>query len=216
MNSPTAKKRSSQQAYSRKILDQLATSEEYKIAGAHAKAIAIVESILAEDPECLAAVEELADNFLSLDKHAEAEKAADYALMISKESYIANYTKGFLELARGNWQAAIVLLQKANILQANNPEILRCLGWGLFHAGKQAEGVATLQRALNLRSDDPMILCDLGVCALHDHVFQKAIDYFEKALKASPLNERAYECLQAAKDFQAKLQQSQSNSPQIV
>ncbi|MBI5414724.1 tetratricopeptide repeat protein [Candidatus Peregrinibacteria bacterium] len=190
--------------YPRKVLTRLAESEECKISGNYVKAVEIVEGILLEDPSCLAAVEELADNFLSLDKYEEAEKAADFALKLDEKSYIANYVKGFLELSKGRWGQAGEFLKVANQSQPNNPEILRCLGWGTFHAGKRIEGIATLDRALNLRPEDPMILCDLGVCQLHCNSFQKAVTLFEKALEIAPSNGRAQECLQAAQDFQRK------------
>lgn len=191
--------------YSPKIMNQLAESEELKINGKHERAIGIAETILLDSPDCLAAIEELADNFLSLERYEQAEKAADHALKVDTESYIANYTKGFLELSRGNWKTAVHYLQVANTKQPNNPEILRCLGWGLFHLGKRIEGLATLDRARNLRPDDIMILCDLGICCLHCNSFEKAITLFERALELSPMSERAHECLEATKELEKKI-----------
>ncbi len=196
----------SEMPYSRKVMSQLAQSEEFKISGNHSKAIEIAETILLDDPGCLAAVEELADNFLSLDKLPEAEKAANFAIKLSPTSYIGNYVKGFIELSRGKWENALQFLLAANLEHPNNPEILRCLGWGIFHLGKKIEGIATLDRALNLRPDDPMILCDLGVCLLHCNSFDRAVTLFERALAIAPTNERAMECLEAAKEFRKKFQ----------
>ncbi len=215
MTSKSAKYSSSDAHYSQKIMDQLATSEEYKIAGEHEKAIDIAEKILLDDPLCLAAIEELADNFLSLEKYSKAEKSSDFALTLDPKSYIANYTKGFLELSHGNWKKAVGYLQIANEGQTNNPEILRCLGWGLFHSENQIEGLSTLDRALNLRSDDPMILCDLGVCCLHCNSFKKAVSLFEKALEVSPGNVRAEECLKAAQDLKNKIETAQEEEASL-
>lgn len=206
MNSKSTKSASSSShmPYSRKIMTRLAASEECKVAGNYKKAVQIAEEILMEAPNCLAAIEELADNFLSLENYEAAEKAADYALSIDEQSYIANYTKGFLALSQGKWKPAVAFLRIANAGQPHNPEILRCLGWGLFHVGKQADGMVTLDRALNLRPHDPMILCDLGVCCLQSNLFERAVSLFERALQVAPHNERAAECLQAAKDIQRK------------
>jgi len=185
------------------IVRALAQSEGYKIKGENTKALRVAEKILIKDPSCVQAAEEIADNLLSLGKDKEAEKAAKFAYSLNEKSYIANYIIGFTGLDDN--PDAVKHLKIANEACPNNPEILRCLGWGLFHLGHEAEGIATLDRALNIRHDDPLILCDLGVCLLHQNLHEKAVKLFEKALSLEPNNIRAIECYEAAKNIQDEM-----------
>lgn len=199
-----ARKRKSLLEFSRKIMRELAKSEELKILGHYKEAMDIAQKILQKDPSCVPAAEEMADNLLSLEEHSSAEKTADFILSLDPESYIALYIKGFVSLTKGENFVALPYLLDANQKNPNNPEILRCLGWALFHTGKKGEGVATLERALNLRPDDPMILCDLGVCSLHENKLEKTLRLFERALALEPENERAKDCLEAARELGQK------------
>ncbi len=201
---PQEKRRNMLQ-YSRKVMRELAKSEECKVKGKHQEALEIAQKILEKDPSCIAAAEEVADNLLSLNNHESAEKAARFVLILNPKSYIANYTLGFLSLTKGDDPVALPYLSVANNSEPNNPEILRCLGWSLFHTGSRTEGIATLERALNLRPDDSLILCDLGVCCLHLNYFEKTIRLFERALALDPKSTRAKECLEAAKNLKEKM-----------
>jgi len=188
------------------IANKLEKSENAKVLGNHEKALKIARSILIQDPSCIEAAEEVVDNLLSLQDFPEAEKVANFVLSNNENSYIANYALGFIYLTDNLNDLAIGYLQKANKLSPNNPEILRCLGWAIFHVDNKLKGLITLERALNLRSDDPLILCDLGVCLLQEQIFHKAINLFEQALEIENTNERAQDCLQAALSLQKKLE----------
>lgn len=186
----------------RRILNELKKSEELKIIGEHEEAIIILEKILFDDPGCLEALEELADNLLSLDDFERAEKVANFIINLDKKSFIANHVIGFLSLHNGKWREAIAKLKIANESNPNNPEILRCLGWGLYHENKKMEGIATLERALNLDDTNSMILCDLGLCLLQEDDIAVAKVLFEKAILVDPENERARECLGITKNIE--------------
>ncbi len=196
---------------SERIVSQLAKSEEYKIEGEHEKALQIARKILMKDPSCIPAAEEVLDNLVSLQEFEESEKIASFILAREKDSYIAHYALGFILLTSGDNAAALPYLQKANLLNDNNPEILRCLGWAIFNVESKLKGLVTLERALNLRPDDPLILCDLGVCLLHEHVFEKAIYLFEQALALEPENERAKDCLNAAIELEEQFEVINAN-----
>jgi tetratricopeptide (TPR) repeat protein len=99
------------------------------------------------------------------------------------------------------WDVALEFLKRANVLRANNPEILRCLGWSSFNAGKRAQGIVILERALNLDPDNSLTLCDLGICHLQTKNFDKSVDLLKKAMDIDPQNKRIQECYRAAKTF---------------
>jgi tetratricopeptide (TPR) repeat protein len=195
----------SKQKLSSIIANKLEKSENAKVMGNYEQALRIAKSVLIQDPSCLEAAEEVVDNLLSLQDFAEAEKVANFVLEKNDKSYIGNYALGFIYLTDNLNDLAIGYLKKANELSPNNPEILRCLGWATFHVENKLKGLVTLERALNLRSEDPLILCDLGVCLLQEQIFSKAINLFEQALEIDSTNERAQDCLQAAKSLEKKL-----------
>ena len=173
----------------------LEKAEQLKFEARHAEAISILERILALDPENIAALEEVADNELSLGNFDRAETAAERVMAISKDSYTAYYIRGFIASHRKEWKRSIDDLKIANKLEQNNPEILRCLGWSLFNAGQTVQGTVTLERALNLEEQNPLILCDLGVVYLELKDFSKSKALLQRALDIDPKNVRAEECL---------------------
>ena len=176
-------------------LDALERAEQLKLQGKHEEAIVLLEDLLTEDPANVPALEELADNELSLDHYARAEAAAERAITLDQGSYMGHYIVGFLRSQEGKWAESLTELTLAHKLKATKPEILRCLGWALLRSGRQAEGTVTLERSLNLDNDNPLTLCDLGVAYLESRNVAKARLLFQRALELDPQNDRARECV---------------------
>ena len=178
-------------------LARLEEAEKLKLMGRFNEALVILEQLLIEDPENVSALEEVADNELSLENFDRSEAAAEQAVTLDDESYTGHYILGFLRSASQQWEAGIKHLKKANTIRPNNAEILRCLGWALFNAGQRAQGVVTLERALNLDDENSLTLCDLGVAYLQTRNFSKAKSLFDRALELDPENPKALECVKA-------------------
>lgn len=185
------------------VLPRLEKAEQMKIGGRHKEALAILEELLFEDPENVAALEEVADNELSLDHFGRAETAARQAIALDAGSYTGEYILGFLRSRTEEWKEAVAHLRKANLLKSNNPEILRCLGWALFRGGERAQGIVTLERSLNLENDSTLTLCDLGIAYLELRNFAKSRALFLRALDLDPGNQRARECIKALERLRA-------------
>jgi Flp pilus assembly protein TadD len=177
------------------VLEQLEQAEQLKLAGKHDDALVILERLLLDDPGNVSALEEVADNELSLEKFDRAEVAARQAIALDKRSYTGHYILGFIRSHRQQWDEAMTHLKEANRLKPNNPEILRCLGWVLFNINQRPQGVVTLERSLNLDRDNTLTLCDLGVAYLELRNFAKARALFGRALDLDPTNPRARECV---------------------
>ena len=177
-------------------------ADKKKNEGKHVEAITLCERVLAGDLSCVEAYEEIGDNYLSLRKYDRAEKALKQALKFNKNSANANYLLGFVYSCTGNWHGSVELLEKADLAYPNHPEILRCLGWSMYHSGQQKRGIILLERALYLAPNDPLILNDLGVCHLNDKQFDRAALLFKKTLQIEPDNQKAKECLNAVRFFQ--------------
>jgi Tfp pilus assembly protein PilF len=190
-----------QNDYPESVLIALEKIEELKLAGRHEESIQEAQKLLVSDPDCVAALEEIADNFVSLNDFEKAEKASVRALSLDPESYTAHYILGFVASNRKQWSAAIDFLSRANELHQNNAEILRCLGWALFNGNKRTQGIVVLERALNLDTENSLTLCDLGICYLQTKNFEKSIELLKKAVEIDPSNKRARECYEAALQF---------------
>lgn len=162
------------------------------------EALNLLEEVLLSDPTNVVALEEVADNEMSLGHFDRARRAAQSAIDLAKNSCGGHYVLGFLASNEGRFDDSITHLQTANHLDPNNAEILRCLGWSLFSAGREVEGIVTLERALNLEPDSPLTLCDLGVVCLQHRNAHKAVSLLRRALTIDPTDERAKECLQMA------------------
>lgn len=200
-----SQKQNDEQFYPDHILDLLSEAEAFKIAGEHKQAIKTIQKVLCEEPECLIAYEQIADNHLILDEEKQARIAAEFALKLDKKSYIAHYVIGFICLKKSQWKEAYEHLKKADEVLPNNPEILRCLGWNLFKMGKCTKGVILLERVLTIMPEDSIALCDLGVCYFELKHFDKALDLFAKAMEVDPENDRAQEMIQVAREVVEKL-----------
>lgn len=183
---------------SKKVMQELARSEELKLVGNHEKALDIAQKILMDDPACTEAAEEMADNLLSLDRFQEAQKLALHALRLDPKSYIGHFVVGFVASEQEEWKTAEQHFRVSNYQQPNNPEILRCLGWTIFHDGRQEEGISTILRSLSLRKDDPAIMCDLAACYLQVNKFDESITLLEKAMETDSADDRVSELFHVA------------------
>lgn len=174
----------------------LEEAERLKLSCCHEESISLLENLLSNDPGNVAALEEIADNELSLDRYDRAVAAAKQAVALDQNSYMGHYVLGFSASRKEEWDIALEELQIANRIRANNPEILRCLGWALFNNGERVRGIVTLERSLNLDSRNVLSLCDLGVCYLQSGDLRKSLSLFQFAQELDPENERAGECVE--------------------
>lgn len=189
-------------------------ADEKKMKGEHLEAIKICEKILIDDLNCVEAYEEIGDNYLSLRYYDKAQKALRRALSLNPRSANGNYLFGFVFSAIGDFKKSINYLERADEIEPNHPEILRCLGWSIFHDNQRKRGIIILERALNLSNNDPLILSDLGVCYLNEKNFDRSSFLFKKVLEIEPNNEKAKECLNAVRFFQKefkKLREKHNN-----
>lgn len=183
------------------ILEALEHIEQLKLSGKHKESIDAATKLLVSDPDCVAALEEIADNYVSINDLDKAEKASQRALMLDGDSYTAYYILGYIASAKQKWDQAVEFLSKSNNLHQNNAEILRCLGWALFNSGKRTQGIVVLERALNLDTENSLTLCDLGICYLQTKNFEKSVQLLKKAMEIDPNSKRIQECYNAAKGF---------------
>lgn len=182
----------------------LQEADQKKLMGQHHEAIMICEEILCDDLECNEALEEIGDNFLSLKDFPKAIKALKQAKRVNPKSANAHYLLGFAYSGINEWKESIYELEVADSLEPNHPEILRCLGWSVYHYGEKERGLVLLKRAAHMSPDDIFILCDLGVCYLNNRAFNEAESIFNKVLELEPGHTKARECLKACSYFRGE------------
>lgn len=110
--------------------------------------------------------EELADIYLFEWEIEKADHAMKFAQNLNPESATWLYLCGYLNISKWNFKYWVELLEKANEIFPNNPEILRNLGWGYNMIWQTSKGVTILKRALNLSPEDILIMEDLWVALM--------------------------------------------------
>lgn len=183
-----------------KLLDK---ADTLKQEGKYKAAIKLCEKILGLDLNCVEAYEEIGDNYISLRDLTRAKKALDHAVSLDPESANAHYLLGFLASCQRKWKSSIESLELADELRPNHPEVLRCLGFGLYSAGQRERGIILLERARALLPNDVFILTDLGTCYLTERKLDKALEAFQQVLEVDPQNKKARDCLLIVEEYSA-------------
>lgn len=181
------------QVPSSSFLERLSRARALKEKCEYQEAVRLLEDLLIEDPGSVAVLEEIAENEWCLQHVRRAFLAARRAVMLHKESAMGSFILGLVALYKREWGPAVEFLQCANRSQPDTPDILRSLGWALFHQGETAQGVVTLERALNLEDSNTHTLCDLGEVYLALRSLPKARSLFLRVLDIDPGNGRARE-----------------------
>ncbi len=110
----------------------------------------------------------MADIHLFLGDLIQAGQAIKIAQELNYESATGMYLSGYIKVSAGDFKGGIELLEQANKLFQNNPEILRHLGWAYTVTGNVDRGIFLLKRALNLAPEDTLIMEDLGIALLSE------------------------------------------------
>ncbi len=87
-------------------------------------------------------------------------------------------------------EQALELTQRAVKLKPNNGYYIDSLGWALFKVGRSEEALATINRALSLVSDDPVIFEHLGEIHLHRDEREKAQKAWARSIELDSSNAR--------------------------
>ncbi|MCB9809750.1 tetratricopeptide repeat protein [Candidatus Peribacteria bacterium] len=192
-------------SYPDAIYTLLEQAWEAKLEEEYEEAMALLQTIILEEPACLEAYEELADVYLHLRELDKAEKAITRALQLDPRSANAHYLRGFLYSLESNWEASVTELEQADKATPNHPEILRCLGWSLYNAQRRAQGISVLERSVEMFPENIDAASDLGVCYMNSGEFTKAEEVFERVLELDSDSPHARECLKFVRQMKKLL-----------
>lgn len=163
--------------------------EQLKNQWLYADAKIKVQNYLLQHTDDYRLYEELADIALYEGDLDQAESSLAIAQRLNPESATGMYLMGFIHISKGNFRLWVELLEKANELFPNNPEILRNLWWWYAMLGNPRKGIAVLKRALNLAPDDTLIMEDLGVTLISEGDIEEWQSMLKRAGKESRLEE---------------------------
>ncbi len=171
------------------IPDYVEEIEALKNEGRFADALKKIQTLMKKHADDYRLHEELADIYLSENNVVKAEEALQVAQKLNPESITGTYLLWYIHISKGNFTLGVELLEKANSVSVNNPEIIRNLGWGLVMTGKTHKGIALLRRALNLAPNDDLIMEDLWVALIGDGFVEEGSEFLKKAGKEYRINE---------------------------
>jgi len=188
-------------------IEFLEIAKSARLEGNYYEAIKICEEILVEDLGCADAYEEIGENYLLLKEFNKAKLALKKCYSLNPKNPNVNYLLGFLYSVLQNWERSVEMLEKANTYIPHHPEILRCLGWSLYHNKRKTQGLglAILERARQLAPKDILILCDLGLCYLTEKKLNESECRFKEAQILDPQNPKITECLNVIEELRQKI-----------
>jgi tetratricopeptide (TPR) repeat protein len=163
------------------LFEPLARASGLFVRGEYARAVPLLEWILARDGGNLDAALRLATALSSLGRAAQAEAAFARAQALAPDSpdvraYLA------LHYARGpRWDRAVPLLERVVAEAPDRLPAVEALAVIRQRQGRLAEAVALRQRVYALRAPSPMELVQLGRLAMAAAQTEVAIEAFEKA-----------------------------------
>lgn len=153
------------------------------ISGAH-----LSNKLLVADPDSLELQMLLAEGYLQLGLNEKALISLEYAYnnILHSDPLLAElyFMLGGAHASLGNLEDAIMYLKRAERLTPQNPLVLRQLGFEMFWAGEENEGLMRLEKANAIKPKDPDILGDLSVCCANTGQNEEAIQYANEAIDA--------------------------------
>ena len=166
-------------------------------------AIAMLEDVLAKDPEDPNALYLIGMSYSKKQMYTEAIEA-----LIQVARLVPNFPPAHFELAicyqnRGDQDKALEHYRKTLELDPNNPDAAYNVGLILFQKNLMEEALTFFEKAVSLKPEDPAYLEMAGRCKIHQGDLAKAVEYMEKA-KAGYTDQEKVEFLE---DLIAKLKE---------
>ncbi|HYZ47545.1 MAG TPA: tetratricopeptide repeat protein, partial [Sphingomonas sp.] len=162
--------------------------------GRRDEALALAMTKSAGPDATLADIVRAGDLLSALERHAEAAKLYDRAIALAERSpeladrlWSLWLLKGGAEERGGNWAAAKPALEKAVALSPLQPVALNYLGYAQLERRENVKNaLALIERASQLKPDDPAITDSLGWAHYLVGDVTKAIPTLEKAVQGQP------------------------------
>ena len=157
------------------------------------KAIVQLKEVIAVEPNNAEALVMLGDAYLAQNDQQNAEQ--NYLAALEGRLDNAGALFGLAQISRlkGETKEALVLMNRVATLTADStsPEFLYKFGFEAMNVGMFDEAKSALQRAVELRPNDPSLLLGLGIAWLRKTDFFEAEKLFRRVIQLQPTNAQA-------------------------
>lgn len=158
--------------------------EQLKASGNYDEALRKVNSLLVRDPTNREALYQVADIEYRRGEITKAEKPVDFLMRSDNADPMSWYIKGVLEMEKTNWNEAKKLFKKSlEMLDEENPEIMRCYGLCEYWSGNREEGVTFLMKSHEVNPLDAEVILNIIEVSILEKNKKKAkkfIEYYHK------------------------------------
>lgn len=163
------------------LLDEI---NALKAEGDYDAALKKVNNLLVRDPSNEEALFQVADIEYRRGEIGKAEKPIDFLLHSNEKDPMWWYIKGVLEMEKTNrWVAKKHLLKALDLIENDNPEILRCYGLCEYWSGNREKWFGHIIKALEANENDAEVILNLIELSLLEKKFgqaKKYVKYFHK------------------------------------
>ncbi len=145
-------------------------SETLTARGRTAEALVYQKALAEESPEAVGAQQRLqeATSAAEAGNYEEAETILQELLSDNPDSQSAALLLGMVSLRQGDFDSAEPLLTRSVDVETANTEVIRAAVLAQAQSGNAEQAIQTLQRSLQARPDDPVLLSLYGVLALNN------------------------------------------------
>ena len=146
-----------------------------------------------------------------------AYELANKALALDDSLDTPHYMLGMIYLNMHEYDKAIAEAEKGVELNPNGHEALGLLGWFLNCAGRPAEAVTLLERAMRLNPMPPAIYYGfLGTSHMLMHRYEKATAILEKGVQVQPDNSPCLVYLAAAYSMSGRQEDARKTAAELL
>lgn len=150
--------------------------------------IAILKSVIAEDPKDIEAIMALGNIERARKKFADCAETYGKGIAVAeKPNWVFHYFRGICSERSKQWAKAEVDLKKALELQPEQPHVLNYLGYSWIDQGINLdEAMKMIRRAVEQRPDDGYIVDSLGWAYYRIADYDNAVKNLERAIDLKP------------------------------
>jgi len=165
----------------------------YLLKRAPDKAITQLKEVIAIEPNNTEALVMLGDAYLAQNDQQNAEENYLAALQGKLDNAGALFGLAQISRMKGEIKEAAIYLNRVATLIADSksPEFLYKFGFEAMNVGMFDEAKSALQRAVELRPDDPSLLLGLGIAWLRKTDLFEAEKLFRRVIQIQPANAQA-------------------------
>jgi Flp pilus assembly protein TadD len=129
----------------------------------------------------------LADMYRTLERYSEAEPIYSELIVAQGDDWRLYFARGAARERLGRWPDAESDLRRALELSPEQPDVMNYLGYSWVDRGERLqEGLALIQRAVELRPGSGAIIDSLGWAHYRLGDYAQALDLLERAVELEP------------------------------